>query len=187
MHPFPRLRTRRLVLRPFQLGEASVVQKLGGAPEVAFTTQNIPHPYLDGIAEAWIASQATAWEEARFLTLAIEPDAQGLVGAVTLRLESAQRCGELGYWIGLPFWGNGFATEASAALLDYGFGVLDLHRIQARHLTRNPASGRVMQKLGMSAEGVQLQVLVRGRREDVAMYAILKPDFKPFGSSEHGA
>jgi RimJ/RimL family protein N-acetyltransferase len=177
MPVFPNLRTSRLLLRAFHPRDAPVVQSLAGVEEVALTTQNIPHPYLDGMAEAWIASHAPAWDEGKFLTLAVESDAHGLVGAVSLHFEAAHRRGELGYWIGLPFWGNGFATEASGALMMFGFRDLDLNRIQARHMTRNPASGRVMEKLGMSAEGVQRQhVLVRGRFEDIAMYAILRQE-----------
>jgi RimJ/RimL family protein N-acetyltransferase len=173
----PTLHTPRLVLRPFELTDAPAVQRLAGAPEVALTTQNIPHPYEDGMAEAWIGTHASEWEARRFLTLAITSPEDGLVGAVGLHLSPAHRRGELGYWVGLPFWGKGYATEASRALLDFGFGPLGLNRIQARHMTRNPASGRVMRKLGMEPEGVQRQhVLVRGAFEDIAMYAVLKAE-----------
>ena len=173
----PVLNTRRLVLRPFEAGDAPAVQRLAGAPEVALTTQNIPHPYPDGVAEAWIASHGPAWEEGRFLTLAITSAPEGLVGAVSLHLTPAHRRGELGYWVGVPFWNRGYATEASAALVDFGFRRLALNRVQARHLTCNPASGRVMEKLGMKLEGIQRQyLLVRGAFEDLAMYAILRSD-----------
>ena len=85
--------------------------------------------------------------------------------------------GEIGYWVGLPYWNRGYATEASAALLDFGFDVLGLNRILARHITRNPASGRVMQKVGMEFEGISRQhFLARGQFEDVACYAILSSD-----------
>jgi ribosomal-protein-alanine N-acetyltransferase len=175
--PLPTLQTPRLVLRPFELADAPVVQRLAGVPEVALTTQNIPHPYEDGMAESWIGTLAPEWEAGRFLTLAVTTAEHGLVGAVGLHLNAAHRRGELGYWIGLPYWGKGYATEASRALLDHGFGPLVLNRIQARHMTRNPASGRVMRKLGMKPEGVQRQhVLVRGTFEDVAVYAILRGD-----------
>lgn len=56
---------------------------------------------------------------------------------------------ELGYWIGVPFWGNGYATEAAQAVLDYAFRNIGLERVIAKFLRRNPASGRVLQKLGM--------------------------------------
>jgi RimJ/RimL family protein N-acetyltransferase len=177
MRALPTLRTPRLTLRPFQQDDAGVVQRLAGVPEVALTTQNIPYPYLDGMAEAWIEKHASAWDEGKFLTLAVESDADGLVGAVSLHIEAPHRRGELGYWISHLHWGKGFATEAAEALLTFGFRELELNRIQARHLTRNPASGRVLQKLGMSAEGVQRQhMYVRGRFEDIAMYAMLRQD-----------
>ncbi|HEX8695123.1 MAG TPA: GNAT family N-acetyltransferase [Longimicrobium sp.] len=173
----PVLKTERLVLRPFQAGDAAVVQRLAGAPEVAMMTQNIPHPYEDGMAEAWIASHGPAWEEGSLLALAITSAHDGLVGTVSLRLTPAHRRAELGYWVGVPFWNQGYVTEAAAALVDFGFRQLGLNRIQARHLTRNPASGRVMQKLGMKFEGVQRQyMLVRGAFEDLAMYAVLRSD-----------
>jgi RimJ/RimL family protein N-acetyltransferase len=173
----PVLETRRLVLRPFEAGDAPVVQRLAGAPEVALATQNIPHPYGDGAAEAWIASHGPAWREGRLLPLAITSARDGLVGTVSLRLTFSHRRGELGYWVGLPFWNHGYATEAAAALVDFGFRELALNRVQARHFTRNPASGRVMQKLGMKFEGIHRQyALVRGAFEDVAMYAVLRSD-----------
>ena len=79
----------------------------------------------------------------------------------------------------MPAWGRGYATEAAAALCDYAFGALEVHRIAAQHLLRNPASGRVMQKLGMRREGV-LRGAVRkwGRFEDIALYAALAPEWE---------
>ena len=140
------------------------------------TTQTIPHPYEDGMAEEWIASHGPGWEAGKFLTL-ITSERDGLVGAVSLHNNAAHRRGELGFWVGLPFWNRGYATEASGALLDFGFNELDLNRIQARHMTRNPSSGRVMEKLGMKPEGIQRQdTLLRGTFEDIAMHAILRSE-----------
>lgn len=170
----PTLATERLVLRPFELADGPMVRTLAGAPEVALTTQNIPHPYLDGMAETWISSHLPAWEARDFLTLAVSVDGEGLVGAVSLHLSLPHRRGELGYWVGLPYWNRGYATEAAAAVMEFGFDELDLNRVQARHMTRNPASGRVMQKLGMKPEGVHRQlVFVRGSFEDIAVYGLL--------------
>ena len=176
----PELRTERLVLRPFHMTDAADVQRLAGAFEIADMTKTVPHPYPDGAAEAWIASHAPAWDAGVLATFAIvEPPSGNLVGAVGLAIRPEHALAELGYWIGVPFWNRGYATEASHALLDFGFSVLRLHRIQARHLMRNPASGRVMQKLGMTLEGV-----LRGaqrkwdRFEDLAMYAVLAPEWQ---------
>ena len=100
-----------------------------------------------------------------------------MIGTVGLQLRIEYKRGELGYWVGVPYWNQGYATEASAALVDYGFSELCLNRIQARHYVRNPASGRVMEKVGMRHEGLMRQhIRVRGEFEDVSMYSILSSD-----------
>jgi ribosomal-protein-alanine N-acetyltransferase len=86
---------------------------------------------------------------------------------------------ELGYWIGKPYWGNGYGTEAAKAVLHYGFTVLGLNRIYATHMSRNPASGRVMEKIGMKYEGCSRQHVKKWDVfEDLKMYAILKSEYE---------
>jgi RimJ/RimL family protein N-acetyltransferase len=177
----PRIATARLLLRPFAPDDAPAVERLAGAFEVADGTLTIPHPYPEGAAAAWIATLAPAWAAGSLLTLAIahagaphEP-----LGAVGLHIRPEHARAELGYWIGLPFWGRGYATEAARALMDHGFATLGLDRIEASHFTRNPASGRVMQKLGMRLEGVLRHAYRRwGRPEDVALYAVLAEEWR---------
>lgn len=177
--PIPTLRTERLFLRAFSLADSPRVRELAGERDVADTTLNLPHPYEEGIAEEWIGGLAPAWEARERLTLAITTESDGLVGAAGLRLVLDHRRAELGYWIGKPYWDRGFATEASRAILGYGFDQLDLHRIVARHFPRNPASGRVMRKLGMAHEGRLREHVVRwGRFEDLECYAILQPEWR---------
>ncbi len=173
--PLPTLVTERLVLRPFAPTDAAEVQRLAGAREIADTTLNIPHPYPDGAAAAWIARHPGAWAARETLTLAVTERGSGaLVGAVGLMLHLPDSRAELGYWIGVPWWNRGYATEAARALVAHGFGALQLHRIMARHLVRNPASGRVMQKLGMEREGVLRQHVRKwGVFEDLVVYAVL--------------
>ena len=174
----PTLRTERLVLRPFAPEDAADVQRLAGAREVAATTLHIPHPYGDGVAEAWIATHAERFAEGRVLTLAITlRDGGAVVGAIGLTFNRAHHNAEMGYWVGVPYWGRGYATEAAAALLRYGFDVLGLHRVHATHLTRNPASGRVMQKIGMRHEGTMREhTLKAGAFEDLEKYGKLASD-----------
>lgn len=179
MTTLPRLTTERLLLRPFVAADGPAVERLAGAWEVAETTLNIPHPYPEEGGAAWIDTHAAAWEEAERLTLAIcladTPDE--VVGAISLSVAREHARAELGYWIGADMWGRGYATEAGQAIVTFGFTTLGLNRIQARHFVRNPASGRVMQKLGMRFEGVMRQAYRRWDRfEDVAMYAILASD-----------
>jgi RimJ/RimL family protein N-acetyltransferase len=175
----PTLISQRLVLRPFTPVDAPEVQRLAGSPEVSSMTLNIPHPYEDGMAEGWIARHGPEFEADTMAVLAITA-AGVLVGAISLRLERAHRRAELGYWVGYPYWGQGYATEAAATMLEYGFTTLGLNRIQATHLVRNPASGRVMQKVGMRFEGIQREHFWKnGRPETIARYAILAGDRNP--------
>jgi len=182
--PIPTLETDRLTLRPFHAGDALDVQRLAGAREVASGTLDIPFPYPDGGAEQWIATHGPSWDEGVALSLAVTEPTVGLVGAVSLRLTLEHRRGELGYWVGVPFWNRGYATEAAAAVLDFGFARLKLIRIEAKHFIRNPASGRVMEKLGMTREGVSRKYFMRwGEAEDTAVWAMVSDDEPVDGGS----
>lgn len=175
MAPPPTLDTPRLILRPFALADAADVQRLAGDRAIADTTLHIPHPYDDGMAEQWIATHAPAWVRGLGATLAVvERESGTLAGAVGIAIRPEHAHGELGYWIAASRWGRGYCTEAARALLDHAFSVLGLHRVHAMHLVRNPASGRVMQKLGMRPEGT-LREHVRkwGVFEDVEKYGVL--------------
>jgi RimJ/RimL family protein N-acetyltransferase len=180
----PILRTERLELRPFTVQDAPDVQRLAGAAAVADTTLTIPHPYEDGAAESWIAGHAPEWERRENAVFAITTPADGLVGAINLRMEARHQRGEIGYWIGQPFWNRGFATEALIAVMAFGFDEAGLNRIMARHLPRNAASGRVMQKAGMHYEGEQREhIFKNGRFETLHCYAMLRSDVRPDASS----
>lgn len=174
----PKLRTPRLRLRPFVAEDSDTVQALVAERRVADTTLNIPHPYPEGGAASWIATHGPRFLAGEDAVFAITSGSEGLVGAVGLNLALAHQRGELGYWIGSAYWNRGYATEACHALLWYGFEYLVLNRIQATYFTRNPASGRVMQKIGMRFEGQSPQYLFRwGRFEDIGRYAILKEQY----------
>ena len=177
----PSLETARLLLRPFALTDAAAVRHLAGDPEIAATTLNVPHPYEDGMAEKWIATHQERFEKGELVNFAITLRADEiLVGAIGLHLTPPHGRAELGYWIGKPFWGQGYCTEAAEAVVRYGFEVTGLNRIEAHHFTRNPASGRVLQKLGMRHEGrLRQHVKKWDAFEDVELYAILENDSAP--------
>jgi [ribosomal protein S5]-alanine N-acetyltransferase len=150
----PNLETTRLLLRPFRTADADDVQRLAGDRDVADTTLKIPHPYEDGMAEKWIANHRDWFDHGQQAVFAVTRKDDGrLLGAIGLRIERDDQRAELGYWIGKPYWGQGFCTEAARAILSFGFEQLGLHRVQACHFTRNRASGRVLQKVGMTQEG----------------------------------
>jgi RimJ/RimL family protein N-acetyltransferase len=108
-----------------------------------------------------------------------------LCGGIGLMIEADHRHAELGYWIGVPYWGNGYATEAARAMVNYGFTVLGLHRVCASHYFSNPASGNVLKKTGMGYEGrVRAHVLKCGEFLDVELYGLLASDTPP---AEHAS
>ena len=173
----PTLRTARLVLRPLTLADAPRVQELAGAREVALNTLLIPHPYPDGAAEEWIAEREAKFEEGN-VTFAI--DDGELVGVMGLHIKRDDDTAEIGYWIGVPYWGRGYASEAGAEVIRYGFEVQKLNKIYAAYFARNPASGRVLRKLGMKHEGTLRQQHKKwGEYVDSEFYAILREDYQP--------
>ena len=180
MRDMPQLRTERLVLRPFIAIDGRDVERLAGERAVADTTLTIPHPYPPGSSADWIAGHREAWQRGDRLSLAIctREGGEHLMGAISLRLASAHRHGELGYWVGVDHWAKGYATEAAKAVTAYGFADLELHRVEGRHFVRNPASGRVLEKVGMRLEGVHRGACLRwGRFEDLAVYGILASEW----------
>ncbi len=182
MSAAPVLETARLRLRPFVPEDAPRLHELAGAREVADTTVSIPHPYPRELADRWIAEQARAAAEGRAVSLAIEfKHEPGLIGGISLRdIDPEHRQAELGFWIGVPWWGRGYALEATRAMVDYGFGQLGLNRIHAHHMVRNPASGRVLAKAGFQVEGLLRQRVRKwGRFEDVVLLALLRQDWTP--------
>jgi [ribosomal protein S5]-alanine N-acetyltransferase len=175
----PNLQTRRLFLRPFELPDGGDVRRLAGDRAIADTTLQIPHPYEVGMAEEWILTHPFRFEAGEQVVFAVVLRESGqLIGAMGLVIEGKFRRAELGYWIGRPYWGNGYCTEAGKAILEYGFQALNLNRIHAYHFKRNPASGRVMQKLGMKHEGTSPQHIMKwGVFEDVELYGIIRSDW----------
>jgi len=171
----PTLRTERLVLRPFRMEDAADVQRLAGDPAIADTTLVIPHPYPIEAATGWIALHAALWATRREVEFAVTKDG-ALVGALAICIDRANEDAEVGYWIGKPFWGSGYATEALRAALEFSFGPLGLARVHADHFTRNPASGRVLDKAGMTRIGLMRASRKKGdRREDCVAYEAVGP------------
>jgi RimJ/RimL family protein N-acetyltransferase len=181
MHgPIPTLPTERLLLRPFTLADGPAVQALVGAPEVAATTLNIPHPYPDGAAETWIAGQPEYWSSGQGANWAITRRGDGIVlGSISLAITRRHRRAEMGYWLGVPYWNQGYTTEAARRVVAFVFCDLDLNRLQATCLPRNIASARVMQKAGLRYEGQLRGYIVKDDQiEDLNMYALTRADYE---------
>jgi RimJ/RimL family protein N-acetyltransferase len=173
----PTLTSQRLILRPFWLSDAPVVQQLAGDRAIASTTLTIPHPFNDGLAEDWINSLPQRFEWGQLATFAVVRQAdEVLLGSVSIGINRWHDHGELDYWIGQPYWGQGYATEAVAVLIGYAFTGLALHRVHAYVFKRNAASSRVLQKLGLVYEGCLRQHVKKwGVYEDVVVYGLVPP------------
>jgi len=177
---YPILETERLVLRHFYPEEACIVRDLAGASDVSYGCINIPHPYGIGMAEVWIASHRIRYTEGSQLIFAVVRKTDGwIIGTVGLIFEQDHARADIGYWIGVPFWNQGYATEAATATMSYAFENLLLYRITASHFVRNLASGRVLEKLGMLKEGLLRQHLLKdGIYEDVIIRGILRDEWR---------
>ncbi|HYF51649.1 MAG TPA: GNAT family N-acetyltransferase [Planctomycetota bacterium] len=176
----PTLTTERLILRPYALEDAADVQRLCGDRRIAETTLNIPHPYPDGAAQEWISTHAKDFAENKGVQWAITLKETGeLAGGIGLTIQRTHDRAEVGYWIAAHLWSRAYCTEAAREVVGYGFKTLNLNRIYASHFARNPASGRVMQKLGMSYEGRAREGVKKwDRYEDLERYAILRAEWK---------
>lgn len=177
LHP-PELRTERLLLRPFRIADASRVQQLLSDPEIHETTLLIPYPYEDGRAEKWIATHDLSFYEGRGMTLAVTLQETGeVIGVMGLSTCREHHRAELGYWIGVPYWNQGYCTEAARTVIDYAFAHLNLHKITSGHFECNPASGRVQQKCGMTLEGTLRDYYFRnGRYQTLVVYGLMAPE-----------
>lgn len=173
----PELQTARLRLRPFSAADAPALFALARNPAVTRFTLWDAHRTIDD-------SRAFIDDYARTRYLGSEPDPYAIVSAETGEFfgaigcywaTEANRCMEMGYWIGEPFWGRGFATEAARPLIDHAFAAYPVERIQAHFMEGNSASGRVLEKAGMRFEGVRRRALFhRERFWDLHCYAVLR-------------
>ncbi|OLF11313.1 GNAT family N-acetyltransferase [Actinophytocola xanthii] len=171
-----RLVTERLVLREFALDDEDAVHSFTSDPVVTRFTDwgpNSPADTRQFLAYA-LAHANDPWRRG-FNLAAIETGSGRLVGSVEIGVTSTDhQRGELGFVFHRDVWSRGYATEATTALLRFGFEQLGLHRISATCHPDNRASARVLEKVGMELEGrLRGHMLVRGVRRDSLLYAMV--------------
>jgi len=147
----PVLETKRLALRAPRLEDAKTVAALANDRRIAENAARIPHPYKVADAEGFIGGANKAGSEAVFLITLRDKTVIGACGF--MRQEETP---ELGYWLGVSYWGNGYATEALHAVIDYAFVDLGHEALQAGARVTNPGSRRVLEKCGFQWTGVGL-------------------------------
>ena len=170
----PTLHTERLKLRPFVPGDAPRVQVLANDVRIADVTASIAHPYTEEMAQLWIAAHPAMWRNKETVSFAITLiESNQLIGCISI-MHIKNNEGELGYWVGVDFWNNGYCTEACREVVNFGFKQLSLQRIYAHHLCRNPASGKVLIKAGFKHTGSgKTPCGYRKETEDIEIYEIL--------------
>ncbi|MCF8475465.1 MAG: GNAT family N-acetyltransferase [Pseudolabrys sp.] len=147
----PVLETERLTLRAPNLADVKTVAMLANDRRIAENTARIPHPYKTADAEDFITGANQAGGEAVFL---ITLRNRTVIGACAIM--NHDKTPELGYWLGVDYWGNGYATEALHAAIDFAFTDLAHDSLQAGARVTNPASRRVVEKCGFQWTGVGL-------------------------------
>jgi len=175
------LKTTRLRLRPLKLSDALAIQKAASVRKIADTMISLPHPYPPGEAERYIARQLDERKTGRSFTYIIEQQEEGrFCGLVEVRdIDREHSQGELSFWLTVEAWGKGYMSDALQEVVRYVFEYLDLNRLYAYHMTRNPATGRVLEKNGFKQEGLLLQRVRKwGQFEDVALWAILRQEWQ---------
>jgi 8-oxo-dGTP diphosphatase len=183
---FAPLATDRLVLRPLVPEDADALHRLVNDWEVARNLAVVPFPYPRELADDWIRSTRHSLADGSGYQLAItgrEGEHEIMVGVVGLRVDAAQRCGRLGYWVGRRFWGHGVATEAAGRLARWALANLDLDRLEAGVITDNPASAAVLRRIGFreTGEGTD-DFLARGGEHAVWRFEATRDDI--FGHAE---
>jgi RimJ/RimL family protein N-acetyltransferase len=162
-------RTPRLTLRPGWPEDAAAVAQALAHEHVAANLSRVPWPYGEDDARAWLATPRDA-HDICLLILAHDRPAPRLIGAISLEA-ATDGPPELGYWLTPSAWGRGYATEAGRAVLHIARHALGLKQVRARHFIDNPASARVLGKLGFRETG-RAATFSRARGRDVASVTV---------------
>ncbi len=189
--PFPAtlfvpLHTERLRLRPYVAADAPLLQRHLNEWEICRNLTEVEYPYSLEMAESWIASSHAQMRDQRAYHLAItgqEGEAEMLVGAISLRLDVAARAAQLGYWVGLRYWGHGVASEAAGRLARWALANLDVDVVQASVVTDNPGSIAVLRRAGFQHVGDAIEYFAARKSEHrVLRFAATRADL--FGKPE---
>lgn len=172
--PFrPPLRSEHLVLRPLERTDARKVAELAGDWEVARWTLDIPHPYDAAMARDFIAwAQQELAAQRRYFLAMVARSSGDLVGIISLTRNGPDE-GEIGYWVGRPYQGRGFAREAADAVIAMAFEALALRRVVAACRPDNERSWRVMEHCGMRyQQEIQRWSVARRQTFPLSLYVI---------------
>ena len=177
--PIPVLETDRLRLRPFTSDDETAVFALASDPEVARFVRFEPHrdiaetrAFLELVERYYRRGNPFAWAIVR-------REDDRLIGSCGFVDQAPEReSAEIGYWLGKPYWGKGYAVEAARALVDFGFEQMGLGRVEAKCFLENRAGQRVIEKLGMKFEGTDRSEMIKGGYPELQVYAIAQQGWR---------
>lgn len=146
------LETERLRLMPPDACDCAAIAALANNARVAENMSRMPHPYNEGDARAWLDAQRVSAADEIIFGLYLKGRPRRFIGAAGItRLDGPEP--DLGYWLGEPYWGVGYATEAAHAVIDYAFATAGHTRLVAGCRVTNRASRRVLEKCGFQYSG----------------------------------
>ncbi len=179
------LHTQRLTLRAPQPRDAAQIAERIGIKDVAWNLGRAPYPYELSDAEAFIEKAGTNWAEGKACVFMLEHPTDGVIGCTGLD-KHGENLWEIGYWAGKPWWGQGFVSEAAQAVMEWAETEKEISGFVSGHFTDNPASGRVLEKLGFIAVGVVDHVgAARGGPSPAMRYARGAPPEMALQTASH--
>ena len=173
----PHIKTERLIMSSPHVSDLEKIRSILNAKEdYSKNTVNIPFPYTIENAKFWLNIAEVGLKNQNQFIFAIRlKKTNELIGGIDLGVNKQFHKAELGYWLNKKHWNNGFATEATKAIINFGFKELNLKRIFATHFEANLSSGRVMEKAGMKKEGIlKCHTFKNGKYQNHILYAIIK-------------
>lgn len=180
MKNFPEIETERLFLTELKAEDIPEIVKYASNKSISDFTLNLPFPYSEKDAVYWINLANQGFKNGTNLIFGIrlKPD-NNFIGGIGLTIERKFNRAEIGYWIAEPFWRKGYTTEATKSIIKFGFDNLDLNKFTSSHLAKNPASGKVMEKSGMTKEGeLKEHILKNSEYHDLVLYGLTKKQCK---------
>jgi RimJ/RimL family protein N-acetyltransferase len=163
MEVFPELNTKRLTLRKMTIEDIPSLVKYANNKKIADNVLNIPFPYQEPDAVFRISYVHQGFKNnTRYAFAIVYKESGEMIGEISLHVDQSGNIAQLAYWIGEPFWGKGMATEAAAAILEFGLEGLHLDMIYAECHVENQASKKVLLNNGMIRKGVSGSIMQYG-------------------------
>jgi len=180
MDKLPTIETERLILTELSANDIPEIVSKASNKNVSEFTLNLPHPYSEKDAVYWINLANQGFKNGTHYIFAIKLKTDHeFVGGVGLTLEKKFDRAEIGYWMAEKFWGKGYTTEATKAIMQFGFETLNLNKLTSCHLGKNEASGKVMQKSGLKREGeLKQHMKKKGVYHDLILFGLAKDDYE---------